>query len=209
MVADRIRAAIIAGEHRPGARLIEQVLADELGFSRGPVREALLQLQQEGLVIFSPRRGCVVTGLSPAQAAEFYVLRGHLEALAVRLAASHFTRADSERLQALTEQMAALGSQDWQGAIDIDLAFHSCVVDASHSEPLIQMYHSLDARLAACFMAVKQHLTLHPGQMASRHRKLVEVLEQGDFHRAEFLMYDHWADTAALFRAVARNGSEV
>ncbi|MDB4897328.1 MAG: Transcriptional regulator, GntR family [Firmicutes bacterium] len=202
IVTDRLRSAIIAGVHKPGERLVEQTIADELGISRGPVREAFLHLQQEGLIQMNPRRGCVVTPLSPTQAAEIYVLRGHLESLAVRLARPHWTPEDPGRLAALLDRMGGLGPEDWERAIALDREFHHTIVDRSKCEPVIQMYRSIDGKVAACFMTVKHHLPLPPQLMASRHEKLAEALTDGDFWRAEFLAAEHWADTAARFRAL-------
>jgi DNA-binding GntR family transcriptional regulator len=202
MVTDRIREAIVTGRYKPGIHLVEQALAEEIGISRGPVREALQQLQQEGLVHLSPRRGCVVTTLSPVQAAEIYTLRGHLESLAVRLNRPHWTSLDTAYLQEVVQEMERLGPEDWQAAIDLDLRFHHYIVAACRNQSLIQMYWSIDAKVAACFLAVKHHLNNHVDQMAIRHETLVDVLRQGDFWRAEFLAAEHWADTAARFRAL-------
>lgn len=203
MVAERIRTAIITGVYKPGARLVEQSLADELGISRGPVREAMLQLQQEGLIHLYPRRGGVVTTLTPAQCSEIYILRGHLESLAVRMVRPLWKPADSEFLGTTVREMTRLGPTDWMAAINTDMAFHHRIVDACGNQSLIQMYRSMDAKVAACFMSVKHHLKHSPEQMAERHRRLAEVLREGDFWSAEFLAADHWADTAARFRSVA------
>lgn len=200
MVVDRIRTAIIGGDYRPGTRLVEQTLAGEMGISRGPVREALLQLQQEGLVHITPRHGCVVTTLSPDQAAELYILRGHLESLAVRIAREHWTEADTAALQGMIEAMRRLGPGDWKEAIEADLRYHHWIVEASHHGSLIQMYSSMDAKIAACFMTVREHLQTQPSLMASRHQPLADVFRTGDFWRAEVLAAEHWAETAARFR---------
>jgi DNA-binding GntR family transcriptional regulator len=204
LVAERIRTAIIGGDYKPGTHLTEQSVAGDLGISRGPVREAFLQLQQEGLVKINPRRGCEVTPLSLAEAAEFYVLRGHLEGLAIRLARPNWTQADTDALSGLVDRMRTLRGEDWQGAINLDMEFHHRIVGASRSGALIQMYRSMDSKIAACFMTVRQHLNRWPPQMAERHLTLANVLAEGDFWRAEYLAAEHWADTAARFRALDR-----
>jgi len=201
MVVDRIRTAIVDGKYKPDSHLVEQNLADELGISRGPVREALQQLQLEGLVRLNPRRGARVTTLTPLEASEIYILRGHLESLAVRLMAPNWTPGDTEYLQDIVNTMGRLGPSDWPKAIDLDLAFHHYVVDASRNGTLIEMYRSMDAKVAACFLAVKQHLKAKPSQMTLRHEMVVDVLREGDFWRAEFLAAEHWNETAARFRA--------
>lgn len=208
LVVDRIRTKIIAGDYKAGAHLTEQSVADELGISRGPVREAFLQLQQEGLVKINPRRGCEVTTLSLTEAADIYILRGHLEALAVRLAGAHWTDADTGYLARVVQDMKLLRGEDWQGAINLDLDFHHRIVEASRSSVLIQTYRAMDAKVAACFMTVRQHLNRWPPHMAERHGNLASVMAEGDFHRAEYLAEEHWADTAARFRALVVPSAE-
>lgn len=207
LVVERIRGGIVSGLHKPGTRLIEQALADDLGISRGPVREAILQLQQEGLVRISPRRGAVVTSLTPNEAADIYILRGHLESLAVRLARENWTPRDTAALRTSIAGMKELGPDDWMGAIAADRQFHAQILAASRHQSLIQMYSSLDTKVAACFVAVRWLLSSHANEMAQRHEKLEDVLAQGDFMRAEYLAFEHWAETAARFRAIAASVS--
>ena len=90
-IAERIRSLIIDGGLTPGDRLVEPDLARRLGVSRTPLREALLQLDSEGFVRVTPRRGAVVSVLSHADAAETYQVKGVLEAFAARLACSRLT----------------------------------------------------------------------------------------------------------------------
>lgn len=201
-VTARLRQEIIEGVHPPGTHLVEQNLADQYGVSRGPVREAILQLEQEGLVQVLPRRGTLVTELSPKEAWEIYTLRGHLEGLAVRMAANNWTDLLSNRLRALLTEMNSLGDNDWLEAMQMDLEFHRVIVEASGNRTLTQMYASMDSKIVACFLAVKRLLAASPTGMVDRHAGLVEVLERRDFQRAEILAIDHWLDTAARFRAL-------
>src|ERR687884_594423 len=108
IVATHVRRAIMIGRLHPGDRLIEQALAAELRMSRGPVRDALRQLEQEGLVQIYRNRGAVVSMLGLREAYEFYLVRGHLESLAVRLARDHMQTADIEYLKGLVDSMAGL-----------------------------------------------------------------------------------------------------
>lgn len=196
----RIRLEIIEGIHRPGSRLVEQSLADQFGVSRGPVREALLQLELEGVVQILPRRGALVMDLTPVEASEIYLLRGHLEVLAVRLARHHWTAGHNARLRDLMAAMGRLKSSDWMEAMQLDQDFHRTIVDASKNKTLIQMYQTMDAKVFACFLAVKRQLGRGPMDMAERHRTFTESLLNGDFTKAEIRAMEHWEATSRRFR---------
>lgn len=200
-----VRTAILEGRYSPGFHLVEQNIANELGISRGPVRETLLQLEQEGLIQIMPRRGAVVRTISPREAWEIYLLRGHLEGLAVRLAARRWSPAHTAALQERLAEMRVLGPEDWARAVAVDLRFHHQIVDAAGHQHLQQMYRLMDGKVSACFMAVKHHLNYRPSDMADRHQRLVAVLAEGDFWRAELLAGDHWAETAARFKALEQS----
>ena len=206
IIVERLRQDIFNGTYKPGTRLVEQSLAVQYGVSRGPIREALVQLEQEGLVHVNPRRGALVTEVSPTEAWEIYTLRGHLEGLAVKLAAPHWTDEHGTRLAALMEEMEQLGPLDWLEAINLDQRFHHLIVEASGNRTLFQAYQTLDSKVVACFFAVKLYLGGLPVNMAKRHSKLAEALQQKDFWRAEILAIDHWSETAARLRSLVPNG---
>jgi DNA-binding GntR family transcriptional regulator len=202
IVSSHVRRAIMVGRLRPGERLIEQALAAELRMSRGPVRDALRQLEQEGLVQIYRNRGAVVSTLGLREAYEFYLVRGHLESLAVRLAREHMQPADIDYLQDLVDGMAKLcgAEEDWMAAADLDLAFHRRIVACSRNRSLMQAYGAMDVKVNALFITVKQYLPFRLGRMPERHQKVVDVFLAGDWWRAEAVISDHWFETAAQFR---------
>ena len=202
LVAAHIRHAIMSGRLRTGDRLIEQSLADDLGMSRGPVRDALCQLEQEGLIQIYRNRGAIVSTLGLREAYEFYLVRGHLEGLAVRMARDYMVAADIAFLQSLVDRMAELhgADADWLAATELDLAFHSRIVACSHNLSLIQTYASMNVKINALFMTVKQYMPMRLGSMPERHQKLIAVFEAGDWWRAEPVVTDHWYETAAQFK---------
>lgn len=204
VVVERLRQEIFAAQHKPGAHLVEQSLADQFGVSRGPVREALQQLEKEGLVRILPRRGAVVTEISPQEAWEIYSLRGHLEGLAVKCAAGQWRAEHSKRLAGLLANMERLGESDWFAAIELDQQFHHLIVEAAANRTLMQVYQTLDSKVAACFLAVKRYLGGGPPEMANRHRRLVAALKEGDFWLAETLAASHWSETGARFRSLVQ-----
>jgi DNA-binding GntR family transcriptional regulator len=210
LVAAHVRNAIMTGRLRPGDRLIEQNLASEMQMSRGPVRDALRQLEQEGLVHLYRNRGAVVSTLGLREAYEFYLVRGHLEGLAVRLARDHMEPCDIACLSDLADRMADLHNtdEDWLTVTELDLAFHKRIVACSHNQSLIQTYCAMDVKVNALFMTVKQYLPFRLVQMAPRHYKLVEVFRAGDWWRAESVVTDHWHETAALFKQLHQQLAE-
>jgi DNA-binding GntR family transcriptional regulator len=210
MVVDYVRRAIMAGRLRPGDRLIEQSLAAELRMSRGPVRDALRQLEQEGLAQIYRNRGAVVSTLSLRDAHEFYLVRGHLEALAVRLARDHLCPADVDYLEDIVEQMAHVtgAEADWQAAAELDLAFHRRIVACSHNQSLIQTYGAMDVKINALFITVKRYLPARLSKMPERHQKVADVLRAGDWWRAEAVVSEHWFETAAQFERLRVDGSD-
>jgi DNA-binding GntR family transcriptional regulator len=202
LVAAHIRHAIMSGQLNTGDRLIEQNLADDLRMSRGPVRDALRQLEQEGLIQLYRNRGAIVSTLGLREAYEFYLVRGHLEGLAVRMARDHMRADDIAFLQSLVDQMAELrgADADWLAATQLDLAFHSRIVACSQNQSLIQTYASMNVKINALFMTVKQYMPLRLTSMPERHQKLIAVFQAGDWWRAEPVVTDHWYETAAQFK---------
>jgi len=202
MVSSYVRQAIMTGRLRPGDRLIEQALAVEMRMSRGPVRDALRRLEQEGLVHIFRNRGAIVSTLGLHEAYEFYLVRGHLEGLAIRLARDYMQPADIAFLEQQVERMADLcgADEDWLAATELDLAFHNRIVACSHNQSLIQTYSGMNVRINALFMTVKQYLPARLPHMPERHQKLIDVFRAGDWWRAESVVADHWYETAAEFK---------
>src|ERR687884_101601 len=119
-IVDQLKRVIIAGELRPGDRVLETDLAEQLGVSRGPVREAFRQLEQEGLLVSYPHRGTFVATVPDEEIDEVYALRAHLEAYAARrVVAEH--------------RDATLAVPDRAGLIEHTAASHRPIVDAIRS----------------------------------------------------------------------------
>jgi DNA-binding GntR family transcriptional regulator len=201
-VTAHVRRAIMLGRIRPGERLTEQALAAEAGVSRGPVRDALRQLEREGLVQLAPHRGAVVSMLGLREAYEFYIVRGHLEGLAVRLAGDRLGDADIAYLAGVVAQMAELpgAEEGLLAAADLDLAFHQRIVACSGNRALIDLYGAMDAKVYALFVTVQHHFPLRFVNLAARHQQVVEVFLAGEWWRAEAVVAEHWHETAAQFK---------
>jgi DNA-binding GntR family transcriptional regulator len=149
-IRSRLRQAILQGDFAPGERLREVEIAARHQVSRGPVREALLQLEQEGLVLLRRNRGAVVARLSRADLEEVYSLRLALERLAVARAARHGTETDFEVMDAVLHEFRGTGSGQpltEQQAADQDVRFHDAVYRAAHHERLYATWSSIRSQV--------------------------------------------------------------
>jgi DNA-binding GntR family transcriptional regulator len=149
-IRELLRTAILKGEYAPGERLREVEIAARHQVSRGPVREALLQLEQEGLVLLRRNRGAIVARLSRDDLEEVYSLRLALERLAVARAAQHGTEADFARLDAVLHEFRGTGSTqplNEQEAAEQDVRFHDAVYRAAHHERLYAAWNSIRSQV--------------------------------------------------------------
>jgi len=144
-VVDGIRAMILNGYLKPGDRLRQDELADTFGVSTMPIREALRQLQAEGLVIFRPRRGATVASLSVSEYEEIYRIREELEILACRWAAEDFERIPIDRLKLLLEEIEAAEADfdDVHRRLQLVREFFFTIFEASEKEHLLRILSSL------------------------------------------------------------------
>ncbi len=180
-VVQIIRDAITTARLKPGDRLIEVDLARELGTSRAPVREALRQLEQEGLVASYPYRGSEVLGVSQAEVEQVLVpIRVTLERFAFSQALERLDDADLADLQALVQEMeeaARLGDTD--RLADADIGFHELVIARSEQPHCLQLWKTIQPRVRAYF---RRDAPAHddPLGVAKQHQELLEVVKVGD-----------------------------
>jgi DNA-binding GntR family transcriptional regulator len=144
-VVDRIRDMIVSGQLKPGDRLRQDELAETFGVSTMPIREALRQLQAEGLVSFQPRRGAAVATLSVSEYEEIYRIREELEILACGWAAEDFDRIPTDKLRNLLEEIekAEAHPEDVYPRLQLVREFFFTVFEASGKEHLLRLLSSL------------------------------------------------------------------
>lgn len=148
VVFNTLRDAILTGKLVPGERLMENQLADKLGVSRTPVREALRMLELEHLVELVPRKGAQVLDMTEKDVVDILEVRGALEALAVRLACAKMTPEQIRRLAVLEEDFERANSvNDQEAVISIDEDFHDFIFAATQNDKLIQIYENLRIQL--------------------------------------------------------------
>jgi DNA-binding GntR family transcriptional regulator len=179
-VVEILRSAIITGSYEPGERLIEAALSTELGTSRGPVREALRQLENEGLVMSFPYRGAIVLGVSDDEVQEVLI------PIRLTLERYSFLRA-LERMS--DEDFAELGKQVWlmeQAAsaddltriVEADLRFHEIVIRASGQTHTVQIWRTIWPRIRAYFFRYGRGKDL--ARVVDEHRELLTALQSRD-----------------------------
>ncbi|MEW1644227.1 GntR family transcriptional regulator [Streptomyces sp. NPDC091219] len=188
-VYEYLRDGIIEGELPPGTRLLERELSERLQVSRIPVREALPQLEAEGLITTLPRRGSVVTQLTLRDIDELFSIRTSLEVLAARLA-SRQAHADASALLSPAFARAELATA--QGRMTeiatANAAFHEAIVNLSGSRLLISMMAPISARVRWLFRLTSDR---DPGVLCTEHRELHEAICAGDTELAASLAFVH------------------
>jgi DNA-binding GntR family transcriptional regulator len=186
-----LRQEILSNRLPPGAVLQEVALAESLGVSRGPVREALRRLASEGLVSVRPRRRTVVASLTREEFLQAYQVREALETLAIRLAVPRMGPDDVAVLDRLTAEMAERAERDdVDGFFQANVAFHSALVDASGNQKLKDMYQQLVSQTARYQMP---SLALRGSLLRSiqEHRAILRAVRKGDGERAAHLLAEH------------------
>lgn len=188
---DEIENAILTGDYRPGTRLDEVGLATRFGVSRTPIREALMQLAEAGVVEIRPRRGTVVMQLAPDRLVQMFEVMAELEAMAARLAARRHTKADAEALKAAHQACtAAAGSGDPDAYYYENERFHHALYAASHQEFLIEQCLALSRRLRP-YRRLQLRVRHRVASSLSEHDGIVNAILEVDGERSARLVREH------------------
>lgn len=149
VVFNTLRQAILKGELKPGERLMEIQLANKLGVSRTPVREAIRKLELEGLVLMIPRKGAEVADITRQDMEDVLEVRTALEELAVKDACDHITDAQLSELKKASNEFkkALLEGKDLVTCADADMHFHDVILSATNNRRLIQMLNNLSEQM--------------------------------------------------------------
>lgn len=172
-LADILREKILRAEFIPGEKINEKEIAEKYQVSRGPVREALRQIEEEGLVTYASQKGCVVKILSYEEMSEAYLIRSTLEGLAVKIFSGKMCREGIEKLEQAIEDIAKNAQkQDLYEIIAADERFHSAIVEESGCERLWRMWKSLQGTNAATYYTMKSQ-GLMPYDMLDRNHQCI------------------------------------
>lgn len=180
VVCESLREAIRSGVLKPGERIMEIQIAEELGVSRTPVREAIRKLELEGYVVMMPRRGTYVASMSIRDINEIFEIRTALESLSNGLAADHITDEELEHLQRL---LVIIGGYIKEGNIEkiveTDIEFHDMMYHAARNTRLVGIISNLRDQLTR-FRTLSMS---YPGRLEAtieEHRLIVEAIARGD-----------------------------
>ena len=185
---DTLFAAIQDGTLKPGGRLREVELADWIGISRTPIREALGRLEGEGLIARDPHRGMIVAQLDPAMVTELYYMREVLEGTAAGLAARHATDAEIATLREIANRDR--GEKDPALLAHNNRRFHDALYRAAHNRYLVKTLNTLRQSMAL----LGQTTLAMPGRSATaleEHEKLIRAIEKRDAEAAAKAARDH------------------
>jgi len=192
-VVVRLRKAILSGQFEPDERLGEQFLAETLEVSRGPIREALNQLEREGLVIIRRNRGAFVARLSREDVDEVYSLRLALEKLAVRLAIQNATLTDFDEMQAIIDTMASYlerGLTEQEGA-ELDVQFHDIVYRSTGHKRLYGFWENLRPQIHIFLLSRAAADSDFRQYAVESHQALLDAIRDKDEARAIATLEDH------------------
>lgn len=191
VVCETLREAIINGVLKPGERLMEIQLAEELGVSRTPVREAIRKLELEGFVIMIPRRGTYVADLSIKDVNEVFEVRTSLDVLAAGLAAERITDEELEQMERLLVQIGEYIEQgNMERIVEADSQFHDILYQASRNDRLVGIINNLREQLTR-FRSMSMS---YPGRLKNtleEHGRLVEAIAARDVELAQQLATQH------------------
>ncbi|MEU6269160.1 GntR family transcriptional regulator [Saccharopolyspora shandongensis] len=191
-VLRNLRERIASGELAAGERLVERDISANYGISRGPVREAIMVLEQEGLVVSHPYRGAVVAEIPQKEISEILVpIRLVIEKVAFRDAAKAGNEELRAALEAIVQQMeSAAHPLDARRLADLDVAFHEAVIAATRHTQSLQIWRTIQPRVRAYFLRDAPHHD-SPHAVVEQHRALLDALSSGDPQRAEAEITEH------------------
>lgn len=205
-----IRGAVLAGDYPPGSRIKEETLAESIGVSRTPIREALRRLHSEGVVRMIPNRGAYVMSFSDEELEELFALRADIDGYAAELAASKITEEQVDELSGLVDEMfvvaAGRGSGWLERLADLDRDLHQGVFESTENEALIQVASSFRE-----IPGVLKTFDLYTDDQLDRslrhHREIVDSLRAGNPGWAEAISRAHvMAAREILYRSEDQEG---
>lgn len=191
VVFNTLRRAILKGELEPGERLMEIALANRLGVSRTPIREAIRKLELEGLVVMIPRKGAEVARITEKDLRDVLEVRTSLEKLAIELACDRVTDEDIRDLRETCQAFAdSLDNEDLTEIAEKDVAFHDVIFRATKNARLIQILNNLREQMYRYRLEYLKDKESHP-RLVEEHQKILDAIVKKDKERAVCLIQEH------------------
>jgi DNA-binding GntR family transcriptional regulator len=197
IIADKLRKAIGHGELKPGMQLGEADLARKLGVSRGPLREGMQRLTQEGLLVAIRNRGLFVVDMTADDVRDMYLAREAIERAAARkiLQGDHVT-AGQVLLDVVSDMAAAVAVRDAIGVGEVDIAFHERLVQLAGSPRLSRMHQTFITETRMCIHALEETYSASEVRV-EEHHALAEAIKAGGAALVDRLLVAHMDDAIA------------
>lgn len=208
IVFETLRDAIITGKMGPGERLMEIQLAEEMGVSRTPVREAIRKLELEGFVVMVPRKGAYVAGVSIKDIADVFEVRAALEGLAASLAAERITEEELDRLErSIVSINEVSDGKNINKAVESDIDFHDMLYQASRNQKLITIITNLKEQLQR-YRATSLAEEGRTKDAVDEHKQIVEALSERNGELAAELARQHIENAENVMLNALRKSKE-
>ena len=197
VVFNTLRQAILRGELKPGERLMEVQLANKLGVSRTPIREAIRKLELEGLVLMIPRKGAEVADITEKSLMDVLEVRKALEELAVQLCCDKITGKEIEELHRAADDFRRIlkTSDDVTEIAEADVRFHDIIYLATGNQKLIQILNNLREQMYRYRIEYLKKKECHP-QLLEEHAAIMKAIEEHDKEKATQITIQHIANQA-------------
>ena len=197
-IKDVILERIVEGEYKPGERLVESRISQELKVSQSSVREAIRDLEQLGCLVYEFNRGCSVRAFSTDELLEAYPVRAALEALAAKEAAARIDLARSNGSTASPSHAPCADEGRIHDQAQLNVEFHRVIVHASTTPPSSVNGLYLNRLPRTYLTTVTSRATVDPRHLAERHIPILDALRRGDGEAAARAIHDHLIEAAAL-----------
>ena len=191
VVFQTLRQAILKGELQPGERLMEIKLAERLGVSRTPIREAIRKLELEGLVVMIPRKGAAVANITEKDTKDVLEVRRTLEMFAVEVACERITEEQLTELKKAAKAFeSSKGSMDLIRIAETDMNFHEIIYEATHNERLVQMLNNLRENMYRYRIEYLKDPNYYDS-LVREHQEILDAIEKRNKERAGICMRAH------------------
>lgn len=191
IVFNTLRQAILTGDLKPGERLMEIHLADRLGVSRTPIREAIRKLELEGLVKMEPRKGATVAEITEKNLRDVLEVRRNLDTFAVELACERITEEQLAELKQLVDDFEGIMQKgDSKTIAEADVEFHNFIVKVTGNDRLLQLVNSLSEQVYRYRFEYIKDETTHQ-ELMEEHREIFDCILSKDPSRAKEAMKRH------------------
>jgi len=201
-VVDYVYQLLLTNKLNPGDQLKETLLAEQMGISRAPIREAMKELIMNGLVDYRPQVGNFIPVFSPKQIIDSYTTRGILEGYAVMNTCDKFSAEEIEKLENLVEQMERSAiKKNHKMVIDTGGEFHDLLISKCDNVQLLEYTDRLSLKLHILFFKYWGRL-YSPTEISRRHREIVESVKSKDLDLIEKVVRHHYVETGSKIAAL-------